>query len=1260
MDIKRQLNLGNTQLASGDFESALQTYQAVFEQFRFASNSEGMAGVLYQIGMTLVKLGQFQDAIINLKESLELYRFLKKDDKIAMVFHALGIVHVETGEDEIAWHYLEDASSLYQSLGNKNGIASIVFEIANINFKKNDLTEAWENYTKCLELETELNNQEGIAKANYALAMVALRENNLADAKTYLAEASRIFDENSSLDGKIKVKSLEGIIALKSQLYSDAEKLFDECTRLISERYIKEPGKTGVLDKQEEVQVFNYMGSLLLEDSRYNLPDIGITLNLRAYEYFEKAAALSTEIQFNRGNSQALFNLGFILFQRGDIESITASVGKFASALDIAKELKDNELLTRILLMLGMAYRRLNLFDQALVHLQDCIAISRKQGYSGVEARALVERFKIHFQLGRLPDALSALELAQDIASNHAELQGLEGEIYLLKNDFYQSIGDIEKATECLEKSKDIFASRKNARDYIKVLHEFARLNQNQGFLSYAITYLAEIESLYRDQNLLQEASRVKIERAGLMVASGNVDSAVKLLRDEIAFLADAEFTDAEDIGAAANVILFKVLKAKNDFLEADSLFQDLFNYYRKNGKIIELFDIMIGVAYESIEAGDITFLKSAISRLWKMVTARSESLEYQQRLSWFLHVFGLIHQQEGDLETAKKYYDECHAILQKMNFAGESAVLLAQIAELSFIEGRAEALAMFRKAADGLSPVLYGEDLARINARIAILLHAQDDVDGAIEAALVAVKLFEDQFILRQAGVDQGKRFRFYLPEFSIYQFLAGLYLEKYKEENDPVSLERALIAIQFQKIYDQHEKYFKKHLFEMYACKDREEDLDTDESLRQQVHIQYKRLAFLAETLAFQAKLLASPDVQKEFVKQTMEEISTKIDEDKLKLDDLLVQIKKNRSVIMDCADPGSFVPFLGFNIVKNVQKLLVAHPETCVIDYSIFPETSKIAVYLVYQDKVELVLRELTPEFWSLVVDLHDASVNVEESKILFTHQKLTDWLFPKSIEDRIDELDLQYTFVCPCPALSDVRFNILGEENDACFSHPFFHVQNLLLLKRILVQEDTPVSLEESLDFALFYPEGPESASIDEQDGLFELFDSEGEAVRASFYPDLKATYAGFQDANALAPAVIHFAGHVFFPSSLPMKGFFSFNDRSFYLEDFLEFDLQRKNTLLSCSSDDTVLASLEEIFFTWRTLAFSHVPNFIYSYSDFGYTSEFYKRIYGKIIRGDTLGEAYRGSLLELKKVAEISPLARANHVLIASPYWKLK
>lgn len=1258
LEARRRFQEAQDAFAAGQFKQSLDMLLSLATTFRELGIAEGLADTLYQTGQVQIKLGHFQDAALQFKEALELYRFFKKDHRVAMTLHALGSILAESGEEEISRRYYDEALLFYRAIDDDDGIASVVLEMGNLDMKKNELLEARRKYQEAKGLFEKVAHPVGVGKATYMLGVLATIEGDDRGGKASMQEAGRIFYEEDYLEGAIKVKAFEGLMALHQHRITIAEQHFSECLKLIAERDIREPHQRGMLEKEEDVHVLLYMGELLLRDVKYNIPDLGMALNLRAYHFFEQAASLARNVAYKEGECKALHAMGLIQLERGGDE-LEGAVDKLTAALELAKITSDGEMLTRTMFHLGMCTSMLGDYQAALNNFQDCTLFSRKFHFARMETRALMEQFKILFSLGRLEDAIGILGQAGEIASSQPELQDLESEIAILSSQAALETGEVDRARAILEDFRQVHETRGDVKGVVRMLQGLAAIEESQGLYAIALGYLDEIDALLPGEHGIDTSTR-RIDRCRLRVLAGDVDGAFSMLATEITKLQESGLPDVDVLLARANLVLYNILKAKQEPVDADHVLRAVIKHHEDRGELHALVDHLLGIARAALRAVDGAAVKEAVNAAWQAVTRSSID---PPLVAAMLHVLGLVHVQSGALDLARRYLDEALSYMQKHGMRAESGVVIAQLAELSIIENKPDARSLFKEALALLSPVSHTAAVMSVRASLGLMLAREGDVDAALDHALAALRMFENEHILHDGAEPlpdaAGPAFIPVRP-INIHALVVGLYMAKFVQENDPVSLERAFIVNQFEKIYHDVRHHLDAGSWQPPACSGLDEKVEADTRLVATARVIQRRLAFLLQKLQRLAETITRKGKASGFTKTALDALDAKIKKDLALLDSALEDVKRNRASLMRCEDPGTFVPFLGFNMARHLQATLVQHPDIIVLDYVIVPSSAKLVIFILYKDVMELVLKDIGDAFFSHLDALRVAREEDDHASILFEHRALTEYLFPRHLKERLEELGMTHPVACPDRLLADVGFNLLGEENDISLSFSIFVLPDLLLLKRVLDAKLGPVSPGQAIikDIAMFFPDA-DDLDVDGELRDITLYLERVDAGTVTMLAGKEATYERFTSMENVQPAILHVSAPAFLPSSKPARGFISMHDRPVFTGDLPSLAMGRPNGLACISASGTDPLSMDQLFAAWRVLASCNVPNVIIARSSNGFSGRFFSLLYDRLRKGDTLAMAYRNCMLYFKNVPEISPLARSHHILIGNPNWTM-
>ncbi|MHA1371296.1 MAG: CHAT domain-containing protein, partial [Promethearchaeota archaeon] len=1137
-----------------------------------------------------------------------------------------------------------------------------------IYLQKNELLKAREFFEKSLDIQRKIGDLIGIGKCYYSLSLLSLKEELLDESFRYLREAKSIFDDHGFLEGKLLVTMLEGLINLRQKRITKAESAFSKCKKLISEKYRAKPVKSNMADKKMNVQILINLGNLFLWDSNINLPEIGKTLNVKAYDYYNQAADLAREINDRNGECHATFQMGIILHERGGLDNIRSSNEKFTNALEIAKMINDDELILRCLLFLGVNHRLLKKYEDSITYLQDCLVLAKAREYPIFTIKALLEMFQVFFEIGRSDDALSALKEAENLAGNNAELKRCLGEIYYLYGSFYETMGDIGKANDFFLQSLKLSEKGKDIKSISKTFYQLAKLNENQGFITSALEYIDKIINIYSQSNQILELSRAKIERARLLYLKNDLDKTYAILDNEIKFLEEINVPNAELIKAKAKLLFYQITYEKGNKTGMQSQFNEIFDYFYKNDKLDQLFDMVISQANDSIEKGSISFLKPIITKFWNLLKQNKLVLENEDHLLFLIYIQGLIYLDRGKLNLAKKFFNECKNLFEKMNLQLERGIITAQLADINLLEGKTDVIEQFQVALNNLKNEGNLWDLINLHAKIGSYLYLEGNIQEAIDHIQKAIRFKEEREILKNVRIINNRNrqyIKFYTSEIPLYSFLSGLYLEKFEVDNNPTSLERAVISLELHKSWEQFYVIFDKQLAKIFPCKERENAVDLEESLKFKAEITKRKISFYQNRKRLHDRLLNSPIKKQNNVKKNLEFVIRQIKKEKQELTQIIDNLKKNRTQLMNCIDSGYYMPFLGFKLLKNIKKFTNGLKETTILDYGIYPEFGMIAIYILHGDFLSVTKIDATIEFFDLIRRLNDAIAVNDNTELLITHQELTKFLFPQEVKDALDKLKSKEIMICPDPILDNVNFNLLGDNKNLHTNYIFSYIPHLLNLKILYrkLQNDENNNDDEK-NIALLFPDTEIYPFKGEYDELIQFFESQRNSkflsdIKVQFLTSSKANYSKMVELGGENPNIIHFSGHSYFSDSLIFKSFLNLHDRNIFVENLLDIDVKNDNLLLVFSTDCEIKIGLQKILNFWRILSFIHINNLIYIPANQGYSEKFIVHLYNGLVQGMTLGNAYQVALDELAKISE-APATSKFIFFVGYPSWKLK
>jgi signal transduction histidine kinase len=256
--------------------------------------------------------------------------------------------------------------------------------------------------------------------------------------------------------------------------------------------------------------------------------------------------------------AEALYQLGVIAFERGELDKVaryaaeaaaaaklqpnealvikcrqlsglillrTADFGKaqlfFTDLLADARRIKDKKGIAVALNYLGTCYAERGDFRTATNHYQQSLVLIKESGYEQMEAVVLNNLANVHYDISNYPKALEAYHAALLIYRRRADISG---ETLILGNlaNVYIQTADYARAIEYLEATLSICQKFNNTYRIAIVLNNLGRVQELTGNLTNAA-------ELYRQS---ADAYLSTSDQKGYALAITNYASALKSLND--------------------------------------------------------------------------------------------------------------------------------------------------------------------------------------------------------------------------------------------------------------------------------------------------------------------------------------------------------------------------------------------------------------------------------------------------------------------------------------------------------------------------------------------------------------------------------------------------------------------------------------------------------------------------------------------------------------------------------------------------------
>jgi serine/threonine protein kinase/tetratricopeptide (TPR) repeat protein len=455
------------------------------------------------------------------------------------------------------------------------------------------------------------------------------------------------------------------------------------------------------------------------------------SLYLDQGEYDKSRALFERILKADPNNIPALWQISGVDAYQGNAQGSLEPLTKALSQTNITNNQEQKAL---ILLAMGSSYRQMNKPEEAIKNYQESMEVSTKLGLQRMHADTLSELALVQSTLGKPDAARASYDEALKIL-NEIGMKKEYGDVLINRGLLYQTRGDFDKALE------DYKASLAIQRDFNDENFQSLCLNNiGDSYLSKGDTDNALI---YLQQSLeLRKKLNQPTYLAETLGALGEVYSAIGDYDKSLTSLMAARDASrkANDTNAAAAVSgsIGMVLVAQGRLGAAVSAMQESVQGYRTvNNRSLDMAAALnsladtLALAGRGVESGKPLDEAQQIAHDLKNENINSQLLNTRGDVAFY----------QGDLKTAKGFYEQAAAAANKAKQKDAILVSKMNLARVAIAEGRSQsAIADLRAAiqqAESLHLKYYAvrssADLAQALMNTKDYAHARQQLDSAL-----------------------------------------------------------------------------------------------------------------------------------------------------------------------------------------------------------------------------------------------------------------------------------------------------------------------------------------------------------------------------------------------------------------------------------------------------------------------------------------------------------------------------------------------
>jgi CHAT domain-containing protein/Tfp pilus assembly protein PilF len=498
-------NIGEVYWLLGELRKALEKYNEALPISRAAGDRRGEARTLHNIGQAHWSLGEMEKALEKYNEALLIRRAVGDRNGEAQTLHNIGQDYWSQGNMRKALEKYNEALPIRRTVGDRKGEAFTLNNIGVVYWSQGEMRKALEKYNETLPIFQELGDRRGEA------AILG----NIGTVYTQLGEMSKAFEKyNEALpisraigDRRLEAQTLHNI----GQAYwslGEAQKALENYNEALSLR-------RAIGDRREEAGTLHNIGAVyqLLGEMR------------KALGTYNEALQIVREVSNHRGEVVTLNNIGEVYWSLGEMRK---ALEKINESLSLSRAIDDRRGQAYALSQLGRVYQSLGELRKALEKYNEALPIRRAVDDRRGEAQTLHNIGQAHWSLGEMEKALEkyneALSLRRAVGDRNGEAETLleiarveqkHGDLPEARQTVEQAIGIIEPVRASIA-SQELRASYSSSRQeyyesYINILIEQHKQNPATGFDAVAF----EVSERARARSLLEllRESRIDIRQ---------------------------------------------------------------------------------------------------------------------------------------------------------------------------------------------------------------------------------------------------------------------------------------------------------------------------------------------------------------------------------------------------------------------------------------------------------------------------------------------------------------------------------------------------------------------------------------------------------------------------------------------------------------------------------------------------------------------------------------------------------------------------
>jgi CHAT domain-containing protein/tetratricopeptide (TPR) repeat protein len=443
-------------------KKSIEKYHEALELYRRATDRNGEAQTLNNIGEVYWSLGEMQKALEKYNDALLILQAVGDRRLEANTLNNIGLVYDSLGEKQKALEKYNDALPILQAVGDRRLEANTLNNIGLVYDSLGEKQKALEKYNEALPIWRAVGNRRGEA---ITLNNIGLVYDSLGEKQKALEKYNEALPIKRAVGDRSGEATTLNNIGLVYDSLGEKQKALETYNEAL-------PIRRAVGDRSGEAATLNNIGLV------YN----SLGEKQKALEKYNEALPIWRAVGHRSGEATTLNNIGEVYRSLGEAQK---ALEKFNEALPIIRAVGNRSGEADTLNNIGEVYRSLGEMQKALEKFNEALPIRRAVGDRRGEAVTLNSIGLVYYALGETQKALEKYNEALPI---WRAVGNRSGEATTLNNigGVYWSLGEAQKALEKFNEALLIRRAVGDPNGEATTLLGIARVEQERGNLTQA------------------------------------------------------------------------------------------------------------------------------------------------------------------------------------------------------------------------------------------------------------------------------------------------------------------------------------------------------------------------------------------------------------------------------------------------------------------------------------------------------------------------------------------------------------------------------------------------------------------------------------------------------------------------------------------------------------------------------------------------------------------------------------------------------